>query len=78
MPAGSVAPVNAPRRSPNFTRFIVTGAVLGFVAGAVIAVLNESAPGYDEGSAMLYIGVFGATLGAVLAGLLAVLLDRRR
>jgi len=73
-----LAPVNAPSRMPNFTRFIATGAILGFVVGAVAALLGDPAPGYAEGSAMLYIGVFGAAIGAVLAGVLAVLLDRRR
>lgn len=69
--------MNAPRRSPYFTRFLATGAVLGFVVGAVAAVLGDPAPGYAEGSAMFYIGVFGAAIGAVLAGVVAVLLDRR-
>jgi hypothetical protein len=69
--------VNAPRRSPKFTRFIASGAVVGFVVGAVVALMGDPAPGYAEGSALFYIGVFGAAIGAVLAGVLAVLLDRR-
>ena len=76
-PAGSVDPVNAPRRSPNFTRFIGTGALLGFVVGAVLALLGDPAPGYSDVTAAGYIGAFGAAIGAMLAGVLAVLLDRR-
>ena len=69
--------MNAPRRTPNFTRFIATGAVLGFLFGAVAAVLGDRAPGLSEGSALFYIGVFGAAIGAVLGALVAVVLDRR-
>jgi ABC-type transport system involved in cytochrome c biogenesis permease subunit len=69
--------VNAPRRTPNFTRFIATGAILGFVVGAVAALVGDQAPGLSENSAMFYIGVFGAAIGAVLGALVAVAFDRR-
>jgi hypothetical protein len=69
--------VNAPRRSPNFMRFIATGAILGFVVGSVLAFLGDPAPGYSDVTAAAYIGAFGAAIGAMLAGVLAVLLDRR-
>ena len=69
--------VNAPRRTPNFTRFIATGAVLGFVVGAVASLFGDQAPGLSENSALFYIGAFGMLIGAVLAAVIAVLLDRR-
>ena len=75
--AGTVGRVNAPRRSPNFTRFIAAGAVVGFVVGGGLAVLGDPAPGYGEGAAVAYIGLFAAAIGAMLAAVLAVLLDRR-
>ena len=62
---------------PNFSRFIATGAIVGFVVGAVFALLGDRAPGLSENSAMFYIGVFGAAIGAVLGALVAVALDRR-
>jgi hypothetical protein len=75
--AGTVGRVDAPRRSPNFTRFIAAGAVVGFVVGSGLAVLGDPAPGYGEGAAVAYIGLFGAAIGAMLAAVVAVLLDRR-
>ena len=75
--AGRFLVVNAPRRTPNFTRFIATGAILGFVVGAVVSLFGDRAPGLSENSALFYIGVFGMLIGAVLAAVVAVLLDRR-
>ena len=62
---------------PNFSRFIATGAIVGFIVGAVFALLGDRAPGLSENSAMFYIGVFGAAIGAVLGALVAVAFDRR-
>jgi hypothetical protein len=75
--AGRFPVVNAPRRTPNFTRFIATGAILGFVVGAVASLFGDRAPGLSENSALFYVGVFGAAIGAVLGALVAVALDRR-
>jgi hypothetical protein len=66
------------RRDPSFTAFLVTGALLGFAAGAAASLRGGAAGGYTEGSALAYLGVVGAGLGALLAGVVAVLLDRRR
>ncbi len=65
------------RRTPNVKRFIVTGVVLGFFAGAAVAVIGDPAPSYAASSQLGYLGVVGAFLGALLAAVLAVLLDRR-
>jgi hypothetical protein len=75
--AGTVAGVSTPRRAPNFARFLVTGAIIGFVVGSAAAFLGDPAPGYGEGAAVAYLGVFGAAIGAMLAGVVAVMLDRR-
>lgn len=65
------------RRAPNFKRFLITGVVLGFLAGAVVAVVGAPAAAYESGTQLGYFGVIGAGLGALLAALAAVLLDRR-
>lgn len=68
----------APPRTPNFLRFIVTGALVGFVVGTVVAIVGEGAPDYSLGSQIGFFGVLFAALGALLAALLAVLVERRR
>jgi hypothetical protein len=73
-----VVAVNSPRRAPNFGRFIVTGAVLGFIAGAALSFRGDPAPSYGEAAALTYLGLLGAAAGALLAGVVALLLDRRR
>jgi hypothetical protein len=67
----------APPRTPNYLRFIVTGAIVGFVLGAVFSLVGESAPDYSSGSQIAFFGVMFGGIGALLAGLLAVLLERR-
>ena len=67
----------APPRTPNYLRFIVTGAILGFVVGAVFSLVGEGAPDYSSGAQIAFFGVMFAGIGALLAGLLAVLLERR-
>jgi MFS family permease len=67
----------APPRTPNYLRFIVTGAILGFVVGAVFSLVGEAAPDYSSASQIAFFGVMFAGIGALLAGLLAVLLERR-
>ena len=64
------------RRSPNFKRFIITGALLGFLVGFIAAVFGDPAPSYMAGSQLGYLGVMGAALGALVAGLVGVLVDR--
>jgi hypothetical protein len=67
----------APPRTPNYLRFIVTGAIVGFLVGTVFSLVGESATDYSAMSQIAFFGVICAGLGALLAGLLAVLLERR-
>jgi hypothetical protein len=67
----------APPRTPNYLRFIVTGAILGFVVGGVFSLVGEGVPDYSSGAQIAFFGVMFAGIGALLAGLLAVLLERR-
>ncbi|HET8599270.1 MAG TPA: hypothetical protein VFL99_03015 [Segeticoccus sp.] len=65
------------RRAPSFAAFIGTGAVLGFVIGALVSVFGPPTPDYSSGSTLLFIGVACAVVGALIAGALAVALDHR-
>ena len=61
---------------PRFSRFIVTGAVLGFIAGAAVAVFGPATPSYTPSTAVGFIGLLGAFVGVLVSALLAVGLDR--
>ena len=63
-------------RIPNFKRFLITGALLGFIVGAVISILGDDVKGYTQTTGALFIGAVGALVGAGLAGVLGILLDR--
>jgi hypothetical protein len=67
---------------PNFKRFLVTGALIGLVAGVWFGLRDPGGPSYptgktfDLGAAVLFLGALGAFIGAGVAGIIAVLLDR--
>ena len=63
-------------RVPNFKRFLITGAVLGFIVGAVISIMGDEVQGYTTTTGALYIGALGAFLGTGLAGIVGIVLDR--
>jgi hypothetical protein len=60
-------------RVPNFKRFLITGAILGFLVGAFISIMGDEVQGYSTTSGALS---FGAFIGTGLAGLAGILLDR--
>ena len=64
------------RRAPRYRAFGVTGALVAAVLGAVL-VLVTGPEGGDPGYALLFVLLGSALIGAVLGGLVAVLLDRR-
>jgi uncharacterized protein involved in exopolysaccharide biosynthesis len=70
------------RRYPNFTAFIATGAILGFVVGSAVAYFADGTTSYGHDysvtSGVLFLGVVGALVFALVAALVAVLLDRSR
>jgi threonine/homoserine/homoserine lactone efflux protein len=70
------------RRYPNFVAFIATGAILGFVVGSAVAYLSDDSTSYGHDysvtRAVLFLGVVGALVCALLAAVVAVLLDRSR
>ena len=65
-----------PPRIPNFKRLLISGAVIGIIVGVVVSLLGDSAGGYSETTAAMYLGALGAVVGLALAGLLGILLDR--
>ncbi len=62
-------------RTPNFTRFLIVGAILGFIVGAVVGVLGPQAGNYSTNTAVGYLGALGALLGLALAGVTALVVD---
>lgn len=74
-----------PPRRPRFLTFILTGTVLGFALGSGLALFGWLEPSveptvrgaYTDTSAIGYLGFLGAGLFALLAALLAVVLDQR-
>lgn len=74
-----------PPRRPRFLPFILTGAVVGFLAGAVVAsggwledtssVLSQQGQ-YSPTAAVGYLGLLGASLLAIVAAFVALGLDR--
>ena len=71
-----------PPRTPNFKRFIITGALLGLLIGIFFGLRDPGGPSYhaemryDDGASALFLGALGAFLGAGVGGGLALLLDR--
>jgi hypothetical protein len=66
------------RRNPNFTAFLLTGGLLGLIAGLLLSVFGPGDPSYDGSTALGFLGLIGAGLGLLGGGLAAVILDRRR
>ncbi|MEI2730976.1 MAG: hypothetical protein V9G08_03035 [Dermatophilaceae bacterium] len=70
--------MSQPRRTPRYSRFMATGAALGFLVAALVVSLGPRVPNYGVGAQLGYFGVLAAGLGALVAGVLAALLDRGR
>ena len=65
------------RRSPNFTAFLATGGLVGLLIGFVLGVLGRADARYDASAAVGFLGLICAGLGALVGGLIAVVLDKR-
>ncbi|WP_369054422.1 hypothetical protein [Kineococcus terrestris] len=66
------------RRAPRYRSFVLTGVVLAFLVSAVVAVVTPAQAGYSQQSLFGYLFVSLGILLALLGGLAAVLLERRR
>ncbi|WP_258724614.1 histidine kinase [Cellulomonas sp. NS3] len=76
------------RRAPKFRAFVTAGVLLGAVLGFTVALVTGSAARGDggtgfisfldgQGSARLLVALAGALLGALVAGIAAIVADRR-
>lgn len=79
VPPSARQPVLRPRppRRPKFRAFLLTGAVVGLLVALVVDQAGPNVPNYGTGSVIGFIGLLFAGVGALLGGILAVLLDRR-
>ena len=75
---GSVSqPPRPPRRAPRIGPFLVTGGVIGLIAGFLISVLGPATSTYGAAGEIGFIGLGCTALGVLLGGIAFVLLDRR-
>lgn len=66
-----------PVRSPRYTRFLLTGGLLGVLATAVVVAVRADVMDRPV-LTFFYLGILFAGLGALLGGLVAVILEARR
>ena len=64
-------------RRPNFVAFLISGGLIGLLVGFLFSVFGPAAVGYDASSTLGFLGLLFAALGALVAGIIAVLLDTR-
>jgi hypothetical protein len=55
---------------------MITGAVIGFVVGAIVASTGPNATGYSQRTGVALIGGVLAALGALVAAIIALVLER--
>ena len=65
------------RRAPKFVPFMALGALLGFVAAAILAYTGPEDPTLTRESLLGFFSIGFAIPGLLLAALAALLLDRR-
>ena len=65
------------RRRPNVLMFVLTGVVLGIIAAVVVANLPTDDANYSMMTTFGYFAAIFGLLGAMLGGIVGVLLDRR-
>jgi hypothetical protein len=66
------------RPQPRYGRFIGTGAVLGFVVAAIVAVFAPRSERYESSDVLFYVGVLTVMIGGLIGGGVAVLVDLSR
>jgi hypothetical protein len=73
----------SPRAAVSFRTYLLVGAVVGFVVGALLTYSGVgageiAARGYSTTTVLGYLGVGLGALGALLAGIVAIIVDGRR
>jgi hypothetical protein len=77
-PAPAPVPVRL-RRAPRYRAFVLTGALLGALAGIVASLLlGDPDSLFSTGTTTGYLAAIGLLLGGLLGGTVAVLVDRPR
>ena len=65
------------RRAPNFLAFLISGGLVGLLIGFLVSVFGPAADRYDASAALGFLGLICAGLGALVGGVIAVLIDKR-
>jgi hypothetical protein len=65
------------RRTPRFSAFLVTGGLAGLLIGIFLGLSGPVDVRYDTSAAIGFLGLVFAGLGALVGGIIAVLLDKR-
>lgn len=65
------------RRRPTLSRFLMTGAIIGFVAGGLVGYLGPDAVNSSLTQEVLVMGFMGALVFALIASVAYLLADRR-
>jgi hypothetical protein len=67
------------RRAPRYRAFVLTGALIGAIAGIVASLLlGDPTSLFSSGTTTGYLAAIGLLLGALLGGAVAVLVERPR
>lgn len=64
------------RRAPNLLAFLITGAILGAVAGVLFGLLGPESQFYTRGSIMGFFLVIGLVVGAGLGSVVSLIVDK--
>jgi hypothetical protein len=66
------------RRAPRYRAFVLAGAVLGLIAGAVTSIVlgGGDAP-FSPTTVTGYVGVIGLLIGGLLGAAVAIVIERR-
>jgi len=65
------------RRTPRFFSFLLTGGLAGLLIGLLLNVVGPVDARYDASAALGFLGLIFAGLGALVGGIVAVLLEKR-
>jgi hypothetical protein len=65
------------RRAPKYVPFLILGGLVGAVAAAIVAYAVPGDASFDPGAVFGFFLVMFAAGGAILGGILALVLDRR-
>ncbi|MCE1177678.1 MAG: hypothetical protein LWW86_01385 [Micrococcales bacterium] len=66
-----------PRRHVNFSRWIATGAILGFAIGGIVSMRGPRTTTYSANAELGFMGIAFALFGGLIAAIIAVLVAGR-